>query len=337
MKPFISIIVLNYNGKHFLNNCFSSISQIEYPNSKYEVIMVDNGSTDGSVNYVKSQFPWVKTVLLTKNFGFGGGNNKGVRFAKGQFIVFLNNDTEVTKEWLLRLVEASLNHSTLICSSKILLMSNHQIVDFAGGKFTLNGRGYSIAFGKKNNHETECYNTGYPCAASMLIEKELFFKLGGFDEDYFALLDDIDLGWSAWLFGHSVLCCPTSVVYHKGGGTAGKGSNSPLKAFHGTKDSIITILKNFELQNVFFGVVLALSYDLVEFSLFAKNSDLECMKKKVQAYSWLFKNLRRILQKRVIVQNGRVVSDKWLRDMHFMATPVETFKEYTRLRALWRL
>jgi GT2 family glycosyltransferase len=333
-KPFVSIIVLNYNGLRFLKRCFSSLQLINYPRSKYEVILVDNGSIDDSVEYVRSNFPWVRTVLLDQNFGFGGGNNKGIRFAKGDFIVFLNNDTEVTEEWLSELIQASVDHSVPICSSKTLFMGNHEMIEYGGGKFTINGRGYSIAFGKANDSETECSFTGYPCAASMLIRKDVFVDLYGFDEDYFACLDDTDLGWRAWLFGHSVLYCPTSVVYHEAGGTAGKGRLSPLKAFHGTKDPIITVLKNLELRNVFFGVGLALSYDLIEFSLLAKNSDLECMKKKIQAYSWLFKNLRRILQKRLIVQNRRVVSDKWLRDMHFLATSSEAFQEYKRLSKL---
>jgi GT2 family glycosyltransferase len=323
--------VLNYNGIHFLNGCFSSINQIEYPTSKYEVIMIDNGSTDDSVNYVKQHFPWVRIILLKTNLGFGEGNNKGIRFARGQFVVFLNNDTIVTKYWLLRLVEASVKYSTLICASKTILMSNHQIVDYGGGKFTPNGRGYSIGRGEKNEYELDCINTAYPCAASMLIEKKLFLKLGGFDKDYFACFDDTDLGWRAWLFGHSVLYCPTSIVYHDNGATSGKGPFSPLKTFHGTKDSIITILKNFELQNIFFGIALAILYDLIELILLTRKKNLECLRKKMQAYPWLLRNLGYILQKRIFIQNRRVVSDKRLCEMHLLVTPYEAFKEYFRL------
>ena len=334
-EPFISVIVLNYNGKPFLKECLSSLYLINYPKSKYEVILVDNASKDGSIEYARSNFPWIKGVALDKNYGFGGGNNRGIRYAKGEYIVFLNNDTRVTKEWLSRLVQASATHSVPICASKTLLMENHKIVEYGGGKFAINGRGYSIAFGKTNNEETECSCTGYPCAASMLIKKDVFLKLGGFDEDYFAGLDDTDLGWRSWLCGHTVLYCPASIVYHESGATTGKGRLSPLKAFHGTKNSIFTVLKNLELRNLISGVVLAFSYDLVEVFLLVRSNNLKCVKMKIRAYLWIFKNFRRILQKRHIIQKNRLVSDKWLRDMGFMATSSEALHEYTRLGKLF--
>jgi GT2 family glycosyltransferase len=334
-EPFISIIVLNYNGKPFLKECFSSLYLIDYPKSRYEVIMLDNGSTDDSMEYVKNLFPWVKVIILNKNYGFGGGNNRGIKFTRGKYLVFLNNDTRVTKEWLSKLVQASIDHSVPICASKTLLMENPKIIEYGGGKFTINGRGYSIDFGKTNHEKTECFYTGYPCAASMLIKKDVFIRLGGFDEDYFACLDDTDLGWRAWLYGYKVLFCPTSIVYHECGGTAGKGRLSPLKAFHGTKDSIMTILKNLGLRrNLIFGVILAFIYDFVEVVLLMRHNNLPCVKMKVKAYLWIFKNLGHILEKRHIIQKNRLISDKWLRDMGFMATSSEAFQEYKHLGKL---
>ena len=333
--PFVSIIVLNYNGKHFLKNCFLSLQLTNYPKASYEVLLIDNGSKDGSAEYVAKEFPWVRIVVLEQNFGFGGGNNRGVKFAKGEYIAFLNNDTEVTEDWLSELVQASIDYSIPICSSKTLFMENHRLIDYSGGKFAINGRGYSIAFRKADDGKTECSFTGYPCATSMLIKADIFNRLGGFDEDYFACLDDTDLGWRAWLLGHKTLSCPASVVYHEVGGTAGKGRLSPLKAFHGTKDPIITILKNLELKNIFSGILLELSYDLAEVFLLLKSGNLECVKMKVKAYSWLFKNLSHILKKRHLIQSKRVISDHWLQNMHFMASSSEAFQEYIRLNSLF--
>ena len=332
--PVASIIILNYNGKRFLDGCFSSLSRIDYPKSCYEVIIVDNGSVDGSVEYVKKNFPWVKIVVLERNYGFGEGNNRGVRFARGQYIVFLNNDTRVTKDWLSRLVQASAKHSAPICASKTLFMDGDEIVEYGGGKFTINGRGYSIALGKKDWEENGCFYTGYPCAASMLIKKDTFLKLGGFDEDYFACLDDTDLGWRAWLYGYSVLYCPASIVYHVAGGTAGRGRISPLKAFHGTKDSFLNILKNLELKNLVQGLVLAIIYDFVEFLLLIKRRDTESAKNKVKAYFWMIKNLPSIIKKRRVIQRKRRVSDKWLFDNGLMASLNEAIHEYLRLSKL---
>lgn len=332
--PMVSIIVLNYNGKRFLDGCFSSLFRIDYPKSCYEVIMVDNGSVDGSVEYVRKNFPWVKIVVLERNYGFGGGNDRGVRFARGEYIVFLNNDTRVTKDWLSRLVQASAKHSAPICASKTLFMDGDEIVEYGGGKFTINGRGYSIPLGKRDWEENGCFYTGYPCAASMLIKKDTFLKLGGFDEDYFACLDDTDLGWRAWLYGYSVLYCPASIVYHVAGGTTGRGRISPLKAFHGTKNALMNIVKNLELQHLVQGILLAFLYDSFELLLLTRHKDIESAKSKVKAYYWVIKNLKLILQKRCTIQRKRVVSDKWLLDNGFMASFKEAVYEYLRLNQL---
>ena len=332
--PFVSIIVLNFNGKHFLPKCLTALEQIVYPKNMYEVLLADNGSKDDSVNYAKTYFPWVKILCLPKNIGFGGGNNVAIKHTKGDYAVFLNNDTEVTKEWLSKLVECALKHSAPICSSKTLFMSNPDLIEYGGGKFTLNGRGYSIAFCKENNPDTDSFFTGYPCAASMLIRREVFLNLEGFDEDYFACLDDTDLGWRAWLYGYKVLFCSSSVLLHEAGGTAGRGRLSPIKAFYGTTAPIITILKNLEFQNLLLGIMLELSYGFIETVLLLRSGNLECIKMKTRAYLWLVNNLGTILNKRRIIQNKRKVSDKWLQNMNFLANPAEALKEYVRLSKL---
>lgn len=331
-KPFVSVIVLNYNGRRFLRDCFSSLELTNYPKEKYEVVLVDNGSTDDSIVFTKRNFPWVSIVALQRNFGFGGGNNRGVKSVKGQYIAFLNNDTQVTENWLLELVQASISHSIPICASKTLLMGKHNLIDFGGGKLTITGRGYSVGFLEvDDNSNKRCSFTGYPCAASMLINKDVFSQLGGFDEDYFACLDDTDLGWRAWLLGYKTLYCPQSVVYHNYGGTSGEGRISPLKAFYGTKAPYITILKNLELRNLFSGIIFALAFDLAEGILLLRSHNIECVRMKVKAYSWLYRNLTSILSKRRDIQGKRKVSDNWLSEMGFLSTIYQALKEYVRL------
>ncbi|HCW05874.1 MAG TPA: hypothetical protein DGG95_00720 [Cytophagales bacterium] len=330
-KPFVTVIVLNYNGRSFLRTCFSSLALTNYPKSKFEVLLVDNGSTDDSTEFVENNFPWVRIVKLHQNFGFGGGNNRGVKFANGQYISFLNNDTEVTQNWLLELVQASVGRSIPICGSKTLMMRNRRLIDFGGGKLTLIGRGYAIGFLETDDGRIKSSLTGYPCASSMLIDKEVFRQLGGFDEDYFACLEDTDLGWRAWLLGYKALFCPGSVVYHNYGGTSGEGRLSPLKAFHGTKDPFITILKNLELKNLFLGIMFALAFDLSEGILLVKSRNIECLKMKAKAYSWLYRHLSSILRKRQVIQGKRKVSDKWLSEMGFLSPLGCAFKEYIRL------
>lgn len=329
--PFVSVIVLNYDGRKFLRKCLSSLKLTNYPKSKYEVLLVDNGSTDDSTEFVARNFPWVRVIFLHQNFGFGGGNNRGVKFAKGEYVAFLNNDTEVTGNWLSELVQASIGHSIPICASKTLLMRDRSLIDFGGGKFTINGRGYSVGFLEVDNDQMQCSLTGYPCATSMLIKKDVFQRLGGFDEDYFACLEDTDLGWRAWLLGYKTLFCPDSVVYHNYGGTSGQGRISPLKAFHGTKDPFITILKNLQFRNLFSGIMLAFAYDIAEGVMLLKSNNIKCLKMKAKAYSWLSRNLISTLNKRQVIQGNRKVSDKWLSGRGFLSPVNHAFKEYVRL------
>jgi len=332
--PKVSIIVVNYNGKKYLDRCLSSLKRTKYPSDRYEVLLIDNSSSDGSADFVKVKFPWVKIISLEKNYGFGGGNNKGVEYADGEYIVFLNNDTEVTNDWLMRLMEASINHSVPICASKTLFMKNPYVVEYGGAKFTVNGRGYSIAFGKEDREEFSCSYTGYPCAAAMLIRRDVFLKIEQFDEDFFACLDDTDLGWRAWLYGYKILYCPTSIAYHVAGGTTGRGRISPLKAFHGTKNALMNIVKNLELQHLVQGILLAFLYDSFELLLLTRHKDIECAKGKVKAYYWVIKNLPSIIKKRRVIQRKRRVSDKWLFDNGLMASLNEEIHEYLRLSKL---
>src|SRR5665647_2274421 len=112
--PSVSIIVLNYNGRKYLDDCFSSLAKISYPKSRFEVILVDNFSSDGSVGYVRNMYPWVKVAPLSKNYGFTGGNNVGAGLAKGEYLVFLNNDVVVDVDWLKALVNVVLTHPDAI-------------------------------------------------------------------------------------------------------------------------------------------------------------------------------------------------------------------------------
>jgi GT2 family glycosyltransferase len=209
-------------------------------------------------------------------------------------------------------------------------MKNPQLVEFGGGKFAINGRGYSVGFSTTNSHKNTYEFTGYACAASMLIRKDVFLDICGFDDDYFSCLDDTDLGWRAWLLGYSSLYCPSSVALHDFGGTISKAP-SPMKVFHETKNPYITLLKNLEMENVFFGLVLGSSFDLLDLCMLLLKGSFGCVQKKIEAYSWLLKNLPRILQKRSVIQKRRVVSDQWLRNRGFLVNVWEAYQEYRRL------
>lgn len=332
--PFVSIVIVNWNGQKHLERCLSSLEKIDYPLDRYEVLFIDNYSTDDSVNLVRTKYPHVKLYIFNENLGFAKANNRSIRYTNGEYIVFLNNDTEVTVDWLLKLINASTKYQVPICCSKTLFMSNPDVVHYCGANFTINGRGSSQLFLKRNSKGDSDFYTSYPCAASMLIKREVFIELGGFDEDYFACLDDTDLGWRAWLFGYKVLCCPSSIVYHAVGGTTGMVRVSPMRAFQGTKNALMNVLKNLEFKNVLSGVVFAIGYDLLEFLLLIGQGNVECAKGKLNGYIWVIKNWALILRKRDLIQNHRKRKDHWLTSHGLMYSLDRSIHEFLRLNRL---
>ena len=138
--PFCSIVVLNWNGREHLEECFSSLSEINYPKGSYEVIMVDNGSSDDSIDFVKKKFPWVRILALDKNYGFAEGNNRGMKEAKGDYILVLGNDLKVDKNFLVELVKPMLQDDKIaVCGSKILDYKNPKMIQYAGATLDITG------------------------------------------------------------------------------------------------------------------------------------------------------------------------------------------------------
>ena len=320
--PMVSIILLNYNGKRFLDGCFSSLSRINYPKSCYEVIMIDNGSLDDSVEFVRQNFPWVKILALNGNYGYAGGNNRGVDVAKGDFIVFLNNDTVVDEEWLAELVNVMLlDDKIAICGSKVVSMDNPHHVQYAGGFLNLVGGALFYPFhGQKSRHDF--YLVGSIFGASFLMKKVIFKKIGGFDESFFMYSDENDLCLRAWIQGYHVAYSPYSIVYHYGGGTAGTLSRnqscilsarlrSSLRIYYGNRNSIASIIKNFQIKNLFIGIAFSYLYLLFQLILLLRVKSSE-VKFLVKAGFWPIKNLKKIWKKRLIVQKCRKINDQTL-------------------------
>lgn len=308
--PFVSIIIPNYNGKHLLKECLDSLFQVLYPKDKYEIIVVDNASSDGSVSFICEKYPTVRIVSLRANYGFCVAVNEGAKVANGDYLVLLNNDVRVHPKWLRELVfAAETMGSANIYTSKILMMSNPLIIDYAGGKIPLNARGYSEKLGMKDNCHGNYQPTAYPCATSMLIRKDIFIKLGGFDEDYFACLDDVDFGIRAWIYGYKVYLVPSSIVYHRGSATV-KSKGVYFSKFHHTKNALMNILKNFETKNVIRGLLIEVIFNLYEIYLALKKTNAEDIKARFNAAIWILQNLKKIWYKRWIIQLNRKHSDK---------------------------
>jgi len=299
-------VILNYNGAGFIERCLESV--LETDSLFFEVIFVDNASTDGSVDTAKELFeenPYIRIILNDENLGFAKGNNLALEHAKGDYIVFLNNDTEVAKNWLKELVDV-LKSSPRIgaVQPKLLKLHDHKRIDSTGGFFDFLGYAYVRGEGeldkRQYDHSREIF---YADGASLAIKRSAIdeTRLNGavFDPDYFAYYEDSDLCWRLRLRGYRIVFVPTSVVYHAR--SASKGL--PLKlAFHSTKNHIATLIKNYGLGKLVKYIFPLLTFESVRALVFLKWRRLGHFWAMMRAILWNLKNLKKTWKKRQIVQ-----------------------------------
>ena len=245
-EPLVSVIISNWNGKRYLKECLLSLKKQTYKN--FEVILVDNGSTDGSVDYIKDNFgDFVKLIENETNLGFAEGNDIGIRNSSGKYILLLNNDTKADPLWIEELIKVAESDDKIgMCASKVLSLDNPKTIDNVGlliYKDGLNrGRGrLEYDQGQYDNIEEVFLPSG--CAA--LYRKKMLNEIGEFDKDFFAYSDDIDIGIRGRLMGWKCMYVPKAVIYHKY-----SGSTSPyslFKAFHAERNRLWIAIKYFPL------------------------------------------------------------------------------------------
>lgn len=241
----ISIIILNWNGKDHLLSCLSSLHRQSIRD--FEIILVDNGSTDGSCEWVRENFPDVEIISLRTNTGFCVGNNIGMRAAKGELIALLNNDTEVSPDWLLSIMTAAKNRPDCgFFASKIMLFDNRQTIDTAGDGFHVAGIGIKRGWLQEDNQEYSREQEVFgACGGAAIYRRSMLDKIGFLDEDFFANAEDIDLSFRAQLAGFKCLFVPEAIVYHKGGATIGK---NPQWFYLMRRNILWVLIKNMPLS-----------------------------------------------------------------------------------------
>ncbi len=244
--PLVSVIIVNYNGRAFLNKCFSSLLLQSYP--AMEIIFVDNGSKDGSIEYMKKEFPSVKIIANNENFGFAKGNNIGIKAAKGELIATLNNDTEVTPQWLEELVDAMGSDEKVgMCASKMLFMKDPCLINSTGICISRSGTCWDRGIFEPDEGQYELKEEVFgPCAGAALYRKSMLQEIGLFDEDFIAYHEDTDLAFRGRLAGWKCLYIPGAVVYHMHGGTGGFENDYTI--YYGNRNVLWTPIKNFPLN-----------------------------------------------------------------------------------------
>ena len=333
----VAVLVLNYNGRLLLEECLSSV--LTSVTSRANVYLVDNGSTDGSVEYTRERFPYVRMISFDHNLGFAKAYDVAVEQVNEDIVIFLNNDVEVAKDWFEPLVaplESGSDERLAICGSKILFHYDRNIVNSAGGILLPIGGGVDIDFLELDRGEpTKPKFVGCVCGASMAVKRTVFLELGGFDEDFFAYLEDADFCWRAWLAGYKVMLVPRSLLYHKYGGTSGPYVD-PHSVFLGERNRMQCLLKNLKTTNAIIGMFVLLPLSILRMIRSQKSRRRRSVLAVAQSYWWVIRNFSLILKKRLPVQRGRVVPDSFLQQHGLMLSYIQSLREFARLSSARR-
>lgn len=242
-QPLVSVIIVNFNGKAFLEKCLSSIMAQTYPS--LEVIFVDNGSKDGSAEYVKKQFPGVGVIENGENFGYAKANNIGIMASSGDLIATLNNDTEASPGWIASLAGAMLSgHRVGMCASRMLFMRDPSMINSTGICISRSGACWDRGMFEQDRGQYVHGEVFGPCAGAALYRKKMLDRIGLFDEDFFAYMEDADLAFRGRAAGWKCLYVPEAVVYHYHSATSGYMSD--FSVYHGNRNIIWSAVKNFQ-------------------------------------------------------------------------------------------
>jgi N-acetylglucosaminyl-diphospho-decaprenol L-rhamnosyltransferase len=268
----VSVIVLNYNGRDWLGGCLDALrGQINAP--PFEVILVDNASTDGSADYVSTQYREVRLIHSGANLGFAAGNNLGAGAASGSYLVFLNNDTVPAPDWLSVLCAALDARPTFgLATSMLVLMDDPSTLDSAGdgylragGAYKRGHRGSTVEYGQSE----EVFGA---CGAAFVVRRELFERLGGFDESFFMVYEDVDLSYRARLAGFRCWYAADAVVRHAGSATLGRASANAV--FFGQRNLEWTWIKNTPASLLWRTAPAHLVYSLAAVAHYARSGRL---------------------------------------------------------------
>ena len=239
--PLVSVVLVSYNGRNHLERCLPAL--LATRSVPIEVVVVDNGSSDGSVEWLAENYPQVKVLAQGQNMGFGAANGVGVEAANGAFIAFVNTDTEVDPHWLRPLLDLLMRDPGVgAACSALRLLEWPDILNARGGGMSKLGFGFDHDFGMPYQAEGDDRDVLFPTAAAMLMRRREFEALGGFDPTFFMYHEDVDLGWRIWLSGRRVVCRGSSEVRHLFGGTTRSERSLAWRERLGARHSFRSIL-----------------------------------------------------------------------------------------------
>lgn len=312
--PKITILIPNYNGKKWLKQCLPTVIKSTYSNK--EILVVNNGSTDDSAEFLQNNYPNVKVLEIKKNRGYAGANNLGVRKASGKYVLLLNNDTQVTPRFLEPLVEKMEKDKTIgAVQPQIRQMMDKKRIDSIGSFFTFTGFLYHYGYFqpykfKKYQKELSVYSIKGAC---LLMKKKDYLDLGGIDESFVTYVEESDLCHRVLLSGKKIIYVPKSVIYHYGGGDMHVMTKNEVVIFRSFRNRFVSYFKNLSIKKLL--LVLPIHFLLCEFliimSIF-RGKFKQAIASQIGVIGWI-PNLPSILKQRKYIQSKiRKISDDQL-------------------------
>lgn len=295
--PQAVVVILNWNGRHLLERCLPSALSQDF--ADYEVVLWDNGSTDGSQAWIEQRHPEVRLVGSDRNLGFARGNNEAIRLTTSPYIALLNNDAHPEPTWLSELVHAAESSPSVgMCASKMLRADDPSVLDACGIEVDRAGIGWDRQSGEQDlEEEAAPYAIFGPCAGAALYRREMLDQVGLFDEDYFAYYEDVDLAWRAQRAGWRCLYVPTARVAHWHSGTGREGS--PFKGYHLGRNKMWTLIKNYPWPDWLFRLPIIAGYDTAAWMYALLRGDPHPLRGRLAALG----QARRFLGKRRSIQS----------------------------------
>ncbi|RHO84398.1 glycosyltransferase family 2 protein [Ruminococcus sp. AF41-9] len=244
----VSVIIPNFNGMAYLDGVLSGLECQTVRN--FEVILVDNGSSDGSCAFVASSYPWVHMIELPENFGFCKAVNEGIKASRAPYVLLLNNDIEVTPDFIEEMLAAIRRHKKAFsCAARMIQFYDRDRLDDAGNYYCALGWAYARGKGKDIHTCEKEEKIFASCAGAAIYRRKIFEKIGYFDEEHFAYLEDMDVGYRARINGYENWYAPKAMVYHVGSGTSGSRYNH-FKTRYSSRNNVYLIYKNMPLLQI---------------------------------------------------------------------------------------
>lgn len=319
MSSKVAVIIPHHNGQQMLADCLNSLIRTE--GSGYTIYLVDNASTDGSPQWAKEKYPQIEIITSKQNLGYAGGCNLGIRSTTEDYIVLLNNDTEVSPDWLSNLVSELDRDDTIAAAQpKILWLKDRTLFDYsggAGGMMDIYGFPYCLGrlFDTKEKDQGQydgaTKDIFWASGSASIYRRRVLNKVGLLDEDFFMHMEEIDLAWRMHLSGFRIISIPQSVIYHLSGGSLPTGNFRKMYLNH--RNSLLMLWKNYSLVSLLWIWPVRLFLEMMAFVKAIISGNLEWAKAIIQALTWIVENPSTVLKKHRETQKIRAVSDAGIR------------------------